>query len=136
MAGLKDTLKRLLFFREPEKIEKFILKENSTDRRIPEPVITNDDLQNKEEQKSREKNETQNKKKNEDLLLKNSGKEKQDAQKNKKKESEDKSEISTSLSDNLEYMKKIYTVPINGDVVIREFKITFKDKTEIGRAHV
>lgn len=129
MAGLKDTLKRLLFFREPEKIEKFILKENSTDRKIPETSITNDDLQNKEEQKNREKNETQNKKKNEDLLLKNSGKEKQDAQKNKKKESEDKSEISTSLSDNLEYMKKIYTVPINGDVVIREFKITFKDKT-------
>jgi len=129
LAGLKDTLKRLLFFREPEKIEKFILKENSTDRKIPETSITNDDLQNKEEQKNREKNETQNKKKNEDLLLKNSGKEKQDAQKNKKKESEDKSEISTSLSDNLEYMKKIYTVPINGDVVIREFKITFKDKT-------
>ncbi len=37
--------------------------------------------------------------------------------------------IKETLSKSLEYIKKIYSIPINGDIVIREFNVIVKDKS-------
>lgn len=130
MASLKKTIKNLFFFSEPEKVEGFILKENEGNGKNLEDNESNNDREKQKPKGGQEEDERPRKKKNEGLLLKKvspagSNNEKENE---KEKESDGDSEISTKLSDNLKYMKKVYTIPTNGDVVIREFKITFKCK--------
>lgn len=120
MADYKKLIKSLLFFCEPERMDNFILKENERDK---EPQYSED----KPAQKSEPK-----KKKNEDMLLNKTSEAKQEN--GQKEESLDnnqareKSEINKTLSVNLEYMKKVYSIPKNGDMILREFDIVVKDK--------
>lgn len=107
MADFKNVLKYFFLFREPEKREKFILKE-------------------KESEKLAKKN-ISDKKRNGflDYLVN-----KRDTVKeNKKKDDSHETKlISKKLSDNIDYLKKIYSIPKNGDIVLREFDIVAKDK--------
>jgi len=36
--------------------------------------------------------------------------------------------VSKNLKENVEYLKKRFSIPINGDVVLREFDIVIKDR--------
>ena len=120
MADYIKSIKNLLLFKEPQKVEKFILKENQRDkeqekqensdtksaepkRKKSEGIYLNKNLESKQEEKQKQESNEQNKK-------------------------EQKSEISKKLSVNLEYMKKIYSIPQNGDIILREFDIVVKDK--------
>jgi spore germination protein KA len=107
LADFKNVLKYFFLFREPEKREKFILKE-------------------KESEKLAKKN-ISDKKRNGflDYLVN-----KRDTVKeNKKKDDSHETKlISKKLSDNIDYLKKIYSIPKNGDIVLREFDIVAKDK--------
>ena len=121
MTNIKKLIKNYLFFSEPKKIEEFILKENSQDI---------GKLSKKEVAEENQPEETK-KQKNENLLLnklatttpKGTGKQKKD------NENKDKpTDISKNLEENLEHVKKIYNIPINGDIVLREFDIIIKDR--------
>ena len=108
MINLKKTIFDFVFFKEPKKIENFILKESThKDKDTP--------------QKEDAENIPQKKTKNESILLK-----KTSTQSDKKDMYA--SEISKKLSDNLEYMKERYSIPINGDIILREFNVVVKDK--------
>jgi len=85
MAKLMDTIKQIMTFKEPDKIETFILKETENEG---------------------EQSESSNANKDED--------------KNNK--------INSSLDENIKLMKKVYSIPISGDVILREFDIAAKDK--------
>ncbi|MDP4094899.1 MAG: spore germination protein [Bacillota bacterium] len=106
MATFKSIFKSFVLFKEPKKAETYILKETENEG------VKNESIDNEKPRK------------NEALLLD------KDKDKEKKNEGEDteKSDISKKLSENLEYIKKRFSVPINGDVVIREFDIIIKDK--------
>lgn len=114
-----DWLKNLLFFQEPQKIEKFIIKETETQE------IT----QNQKEQSV--KKPIPSKVKNKALLL-NKFASKLTGTRNKGDESgkqeTEASEISRNIHENMEYMKKIYSIPQSGDMILREFDITVKDR--------
>jgi spore germination protein KA len=118
LSDFKKNVSRWLFFNEPPKTEKFILKE--TEGGSPENEIE------KEESEKREQTERRRKRKNSELLLKKEDKEKDDEE-SENEDGDSASEISTKLSNNLEYMKKVYNIPINGDIIIREFEITVKN---------
>ena len=125
MADYKQKIKELLFFKEPEKKEEFILKESAHDKKNME-------------NKSAGKRKVCRKKKNAGFLgrLFKPNSEKKDEcggdepeEKDVAAEDENKSKISKKLSDNLQHMKKIYNVPVNGDVIIREFEIRIKERS-------
>jgi len=114
LFDVKNTLANLLFFKEPEKTEPFILKE--THKEV--------ELNNGEDEHTRK--EECKKKKSEGSLLGKIFGSKPDEKKEQKENQE--SDISKNLSENLGYIKKKFSVPNNGDVVIREFDIVVKDK--------
>ncbi len=118
--SLKNFLENLLLFKEPKQTEKFILKENKQDTE-------------KDSEKASNKNPSQksNKSKEKDgdtfldkILGSNQGDDEQEPGAEKKEE-----KISKKLSTNLKYMKKVYSIPKNGDIVLRAFDIVVKDKT-------
>lgn len=131
MTNLKKLIKSYLFFSEPKKIEQFILKENSQDvGKLSKKEKAEGKLQEEIDQEDIKQEESKNKK-NENLLLNKLAKTTPKEKENQKKENEsyDKpSDISENLKDNLDRIKKVYSVPINGDIVLREFKIIVKDK--------
>lgn len=111
MINIKKILTDLISFREPAKTETFILKETQREAEL-------------NEEKSQKKEERV-KKKNEGVLTKlNSPK----GDKAEEKEKGKKSDISSMLSENLNFIKEKFSVPTNGDIVIREFDIIVKDK--------
>lgn len=120
MADYLKLIKTLLVFKEPQKVESFILKENEWDK------------ERKKQENADTKSAEPKRKKSEGMLLKKISRLKQEE--GQKQESydqnqkEQKSEISKKLSDNLEYMKKVYSIPQNGDIILREFDIVIKDK--------
>ncbi|MCX7710864.1 MAG: spore germination protein [Clostridia bacterium] len=131
MVNYIKNLKSLIFFEEPEKIEEFILKESNDEGKA----------EIKEAQKDSDR--TPELKKRDRSIIKKpmsaaSGNDSGEEQgENKEKDSNNKHQpsavkprenISTSVEENLRYMKDIFTVPDNGDIVIREFEITFKGK--------
>jgi len=122
LANYLKLIKNLLLFKEPQKAEKFILKENERDKEQEEQEQKNSDTKSAEPKR----------KKSEGMLLNKNLRSKQDE--SQKQESDDQnqkkqiSEISKKLSDNLEFMKKVYSIPQNGDIVLREFDIVVKDK--------
>lgn len=142
--SIKNTIKKLLFFQEPEKIENFVINESEDEQ------ITDYNEDNKQdnklqidkqrnEQNSENKTDTENagndeENKNGIKILKS----KKDREKEKKgdnsrakdsQDDEDKGiQISNNLENSLEYIKKIYSVPVNSDIVIREFSIIVKEK--------
>lgn len=108
MNTFSKTIKRAISFKEPEKDEHFILKENDNEK------SSSQDNESVREQK---------RKKNLNFLLNKDKKQKDEGQK-----SAEKGDISKSLSENLKYIKERFTVPDNGDFIIREFDVIVKDK--------
>jgi spore germination protein KA len=123
LQSLKSMIKNLLFFSEPAKTEKFVLKEDEKEKQ-----------EGKKQQKLQENVEgDQDKTKGlKDRSLKkpaviNQGT--NDAANEKQVETKkDSQNISKKLLINLEYMKKVYNIPINSDIIIREFDIIIHDK--------
>lgn len=98
--SLLSTIKKLIVFNEPKKQEGFILK--STD--------------------DKEKNKS--KKANTDAIEKQiKAKEAEKA-----KEPEPSDTISDNYEESLRYMKDVYSIPLNSDIVLREFIIKYKEK--------
>lgn len=139
MADFKKVLKDLFIFKEPEKIEKFVLKEN-------ESTEYNSESKEKESEERDERSARDDNKKESSSPKKRGMKtrfapvmqvgEKGEGVDEEDKGSKDKvpkdvsgmTKVSKKLSDNIAYLKKKYTIPDNGDIVIREFNITVKDK--------
>ncbi|MGI6778005.1 MAG: spore germination protein [Acetivibrionales bacterium] len=117
MTGFKKTVKSLLLFKEPEKAESFVLEET---KREKEEI---GDIEREEEKEGNKDN--RNKKHH---RIKNTGVGKVFIKQTGKSEEKQKIAINKDLSINLEYMKKVYSIPINGDIIIREFDVVFNDK--------
>ncbi|MDP4182616.1 MAG: spore germination protein [Bacillota bacterium] len=122
LAEKKRTIKNYVFFSEPDKKkEGFILKDTPEESKIMEDSKL-------------EKNTAVKKRKNDGLLLNkqsdvgNEAKEKKENKGDEDNKENEKGDISKKLSDNLEYIKKIYSVPTNVDIVLREFDIVVKEK--------
>ena len=98
MPLIRDRLKTLMFFKEPEKQEKFILKQTDAH---------NDN--NQEDNKSSDRMEREIEAKKAEA----------------EKDPEPSDEISSDIKENLDYMKKIYSIPVNSDIVLREFDINY-----------
>lgn len=92
------SIKNLFTFKEPKPIEKFILLENAFDEKQPN-----------HDKNDNTKSDDTNKYEDTDT-------------------DKDKAKIRKKLTENLKYMKRIYSIPINGDIVLREFDIVVKDK--------
>lgn len=108
MSDYKNILKFLFLFREPEKKEEFILKEKGTEK------------SGKEKKSDKKRNG----------FLEGFINKPDTTDENKKnKDSHETKLISKKLSDNIDYLKKAYSIPKNGDIVLREFDIVAKDKT-------
>lgn len=162
MADIKKTLKNWFAFKEPKKLEKFILKENESDSFHNQ---TNENKSDKKEESKKEESrkdesgkdesrkddsQKENKAENSHDKKDGSGSKKRgirtltfvggDGKNEQKKEgSEDKdkdekvnisemTKVSRKLSDNIAFLKRKYTIPDNGDIVLREFNIVAKDK--------
>lgn len=118
MSDYKKMFKNLLFFTESDKTEDFILKETKQENIM---VISDSKSEGKRTDR-KDKAGALNKSDSHE----SEKKEKQDL--DKKEKIEVKKEISKKLSENMEYLKKVYTIPVNGDAVIREFKVVVKNK--------
>lgn len=92
-SDILNYIKKFLIYKEPEKTEKFILKqlkdEGESDTYIP---LAQQEVKRKE------------------------------------KESTEKDEISSEISQNKDIIKELYTLPLNGDLILREFLVDFKGK--------
>jgi spore germination protein KA len=121
LIDIKKILINLISFREPVKTEPFILKETPREFELNE---YEEKIQKKEEKK-----EEPVKKKNQGVLSKLTGSKSDKTNKEEEdKEKSEKSDISIKLSENLDFIKRKYNVPSNGDIVIREFNIIVRDK--------
>ncbi len=125
MIDFKELLKNIFIFKQPEKSETFILKETPAEK---EEIQREKDIKNVYEPK---------KPKNEDMLLNQVGSKSHNVKVSKEakkelgkasKKEEEKPDISSKLNENLEHIKNVYTIPDNGDVVLREFDIVVRGK--------
>ena len=98
MPFLRDRLKKLIVFNEPDKQEKFILKKDGSD---------SGEKKNEGKSNSMEREIDEKKSKTE-------------------KDPEPSDAISSDLKTNLEYMKKVYSIPVNSDIILREFDINYE----------
>ncbi|NLD49531.1 MAG: spore germination protein [Clostridiaceae bacterium] len=118
MPSIKKLLKDLLIFKEPEKIEKFILKETEAEKRCGNGGgnVGKDNTDGHEKEGTSEK------------VSCRSGQEGKKQKGSRENKDEDFDNIKKKLSDNIEYLKEIFTIPDNGDVVLREFEIVAKNR--------
>lgn len=129
MADYLQKLKRLFVFEEPKKTEGFVLKENEPGSGTEKHRGDNSQCELKTEHQKRDRSVI---KKPMDLNM--DKKEEKENKKNREKINGNdecitiKEKVSINIEENLKYMKKVYTVPTNGDVIIREIEITFKRK--------
>lgn len=100
MPIIKNRFKNLFIFKEPEKQEKFILKQ--TDK-------LHDSNQKKNNSPDSMEKEIEAKK----------------AEAEKAPKPSDK--ISNDIKVNLDFMKKVYSIPVNSDIILREFDINYED---------
>ncbi len=122
MADSKNKLRDFFIFREPKDYKEFVLTEDKQSEK-------------RSCQQSEEKP-----KKNRGLIKKlimpetdqssvrSSDLECLEKTKNEDKKDSKKLKINKDIKVSLEYMKKVYSVPKNGDMVVREFEIVFRDK--------
>ena len=110
---MKNFLKDLLSFKEPRQTEKFILKENKQDEKTTKNGSSETDHQNNE---------------GNTLLNKILGSN-QEEDKFEKADEKQESRIHRKLSKNMSYMKEVYSIPKNGDLILREFDIIVKNKS-------
>ncbi len=151
MKDYRKSIKGFFLFSEPESIEKFILRESKredvgnkpegkgqTSRTETGPTAsptagkTEDKAAGKTEDKAAGKTEDKAAGKTEDKVA---GKTGDKAERSRSKDNAGKEQreaymepVSTDLSVNLRYMKKVYSIPENGDMILREFDIVVKDK--------
>lgn len=117
LIDILGLTKKILFFKEPRKQEEFILKEDRRfDREKNENGIRKHNGSKPEEGHDSSRSGRQQKKGGEEG--KSSGKEGKG----------DGPAISKKLTENLEYMKNKYSIPKNGDIVLREFEITVNNE--------
>ncbi len=121
MEGYKKIIKKLLFFSEPKKRERFVLTESSSKENRSGSSAEKD-----KQYRARRRKEPGSIKKIDRDTGESSKKEKEIQREDENKD--ESSEVSIYLSYNLASMKRLYNIPVNGDVVIREFDIIFKDK--------
>lgn len=101
MSFFTTKIKKLILFNEPEKKEKFILKpDDETENGQTGRSDKSDRIEREIEAKNAEANE--------DL-------EPEDA-------------IKKDISANLEHMKKMYSIPVNSDIILREFSVNYGNK--------
>lgn len=148
MGSFKKVLQNVFLFKEPEEREAFVLRETTRekekmgnkknrreknkknddkvgDNEIKDSGIKDSEIKDNEIEEG--KIETDKKDRN----IKKRFINKVLTSKNKKENGnplEKPDEISKDIEKNLEYIKKTYNYPDNGDFIIREFKIATKDK--------
>lgn len=101
MPFISDSLKKMMLFKEPEKQEKFILKQTDELNDSNQVKINSTDRMEREIEAKEEE---------------------------AKKEPEPSDEISSDIKENLDFMKKAYSIPVNSDIVLREFDINYEGK--------
>ncbi|NJD02019.1 MAG: spore germination protein [Ruminiclostridium sp.] len=103
LAKFGRLLSSLLFFNEPAASEGFVLEENEKDKTDDEPGQTDYQREGGEVRHTRVR---------------------PDAEKKKDK----KPDISKDLSKNLDFIKKTFSIPVNGDLILREFDVIVNNK--------
>ncbi|HHV29142.1 spore germination protein [Acetivibrio mesophilus] len=118
MANFKKLIKDIFAFKEPKPQEEFILKEKESEKI--------DDVSNKNE-----KSPVKEKKGFiRSLFTRSSNDEKDSGSSDKKNNKLEKMVyVSKDITENIDYLKKRFSIPTNGDIVLREFDILVKDKT-------
>ena len=111
LSNFKNFIKNALFFNEPQKTEHFILTE-SQDASPSEEQNAEDTANTKPDAKKRSRRLPR----------------KTQAQPPLTQNENAPLAISKRLSENLDYMKTKYSLPVNGDIVLREFDIIVKHK--------
>lgn len=101
MVNIKEALRKLIFFEEPNKAESFILKETPIEKTKGQEKVTNDSIFQKELETKKAEDEE--------------GPKPSDA-------------IDADIKKSLNRMKKIYSIPINSDIILREFDINYRGK--------
>jgi len=146
LNNILKKLGKLLVFDEPKKTDPFILKENKgeTQKNEKEYVQKSSKDIRKDDQPEENKNsglvkpkmiqteankEKAEKERPEKEKVQDTKTQEKEIEKDKSEEKSKDGDISNRLSDNLGYVKKKFTIPENGDVVLREFDITVRDKT-------
>ncbi|MCX8130181.1 MAG: spore germination protein [Clostridia bacterium] len=131
MQNFKKILASMLLFEEPKKVEKFILKENELIQEEDEKteVKAKNDKESKKKEPAKIKKLIDDDENSSDMQDKKGIKVRGEDNIEKEETEEKASEISKKLSENLTYMKRVYNVPTNGDIIIREFDITVKDRS-------
>ncbi len=109
------VLSQIFLYREPEKVEHFILQENEQDQ------------VNKSKNASQGRSSDDSQEGLESLPPKRRRYSKPGA--DKEHQPQPSSKISVSLADNIRYMKKSYNMPTNSDIILREFDVTIKNNT-------
>ena len=135
-----NMLKKILFFTEPKKQEQFILRApddsgtdgSSYDRRNPDEKADNNpdskaDSNQDRKKEAGSKKEADNKPDRIEREIK-----RKDAEAQKKPEPSDK--IYDDIDVSLAFMKKKYSIPVNCDIIVREFFIRYND--ELVRAFI
>ena len=100
MTSIRDMLERLMLFKEPEKQEKFTLKQANN---RPGKKRSAGDQDRMKKKKAAMKAEEE-------------------------KNPEPSDAISSDIKENLDHMKEVYSIPVNSDIVLREFDIQYKDR--------
>nr|WP_235715972.1 spore germination protein [Acetivibrio cellulolyticus] len=166
LADIKKVLKDWFIFKEPDKIEQFILKEvegeslnkqkdaneagkadgkgNEGNGNSSEKKGNGNPPEKKESQGHKKRgiktqfapintvggNSNDNEQKCECSDSKSGGDNNGDGEEEKKtKDVSTMTKVSKTLSDNIAFLKKKYTIPDNGDIVLREFDIVAKNKS-------
>jgi len=129
MQNLKEKIKSFFIFSEPESKEKFILDEDNNEDRdsrktasagrqtddTSESDISGNSGSNQGDGASGRARRTRRINRN-------------DRENSKKEDKGTRKYVSSVLSENLDYIKKVYSIPLNGDMILREFDIVVKDK--------
>jgi spore germination protein KA len=119
LADIKKMISNLIFFKEPQKVEKFVLKENESENQVKK---------SKEEDNSLNKDKKGKGRSTFSKLINPFGQEEKEKPEVSEEKEVLKQEISKKLSENFEYIKKVYSIPTNGDIILREFDIVVKEK--------
>jgi spore germination protein KA len=140
MSNLLSALKGLLVYKEPEPVEKFILKENENEASLGKQQ---DNQQQDDQQPGNQQQDNQQQPDDQQQGKERSGNQEDQQQDQKKKGSAtgtkklkrpdrggggDPPPISRTLRKNLDYIKERFNVPTSSDVMLREFNIIIAKK--------
>lgn len=124
LASISNVFKKILFFTEPNKQEQFTL-------RAPDDSGTDGSSSDMRTQDSKANDKQDIKQDSKQDRIEREIETKNDEAK-KKPETSDK--ISDDIDVSLAFMKKIYSIPVNCDIIVREFSIRYEN--ELARAFI